>query len=288
MPLSSKRSRFRRRPARKSKKTRMARSLTKLQKAEVKKLVMAPAETKYRATPALVLAAAPVGNLPATAYGVSTSIISGGVNQQLWQLIPNLTEGITGAERIGNRISNVSLRSDWFFYINPNIAQYPSVDATVKVFILRAKSCKSTGALQTVPVGSLLDAGDGTSIDWTATATANDSTLLSQYPVNKEVFSVLKIHKFRLCKNPDSPTGGTGAVSSSSPNLTAHQTKEFSHSLKHHGTVTYPDNNLMGYALPINLTYFAFVVAYDTNSFVPLPANTILANVRAHMWFKDM
>lgn len=286
MPRHQKKKKVVRKNSARMTKARMAHSLTKLQKAEVKALVRAPAETKYRGMLATVYDAA--GNLPASAYGVKNSIISGGVNQQIWQLIPLVTEGLTGCERIGNKISNVTLKSDWFFYINPNIAMYPSIDATVKVFILRAKQARAGAALQTVPVGSLLDAGDGTSIDWTATATANDSTLLSQYPVNKEVFSVLKIHKFRLCKNPDSPTGGTGGVSSSSPNLTAHQTKEFSHSLKHSGALVYPDNNLTGYALPTNLTYFAFVVAYDTNSFQPLPASTILANVRAHMWFKDM
>lgn len=280
-----------RRPAkrsmRKKKSVRMAHSLTKLQKAEVKKLVRLPAETKYRAVQAYVYSTAGA-NLPAFNYGVLNSIISGGPNQTLWQLIPLVTEGLTGCERIGNKISNVTLRSDWQFFINPNIAQYPSIDATVKVFILRAKQAKSSSALNTVPVGSLLDAGDATSIDWTATAVANDATILATYPVNKEVFTVLKTHQFRLCKNPDSPTGGTGAVSSSSPNLTAHQTKQFSHTYRHPGTVIYPDNNLIGYALPSNLTYFAFVVAYDTNSFVPLPASTILANCRSHMWFKDM
>lgn len=262
-------------------------ALSPLQKVAVKKLVKAPAETKYVANIAQVYG----GGSPAVqarAFGVLNSIVSGGTSFSAWQLLPLLAEGPSGSERVGNKISDASIRSDWQFYINPGIANYPTVDATVKVFILRSKTAKSFGALQSVPPGSLLDNGDATSIDWTST-NAIDDKALAMYPVNKEQFTVLKIHQFRLAKNADSPTGaGTGAATTPSPNMTSHQTKDFSHAFKHTGQIVYPDGNLTGSLLPTNLTYFAYVVAWDTNSFAVLPANTVLCNVRTHMWFKDM
>lgn len=262
----------------------MSHSLTKLQKAEVKHLVRQPAETKYVAAYASVYGGG-VAAVPATAFGVLNSIVSGGVGWTPWLLIPPLAEGVAGNQRVGNRITNVYLKSTWQFYINPAISNYPTVDATVKVFIVRAKTAKSFAAVQSIPIGSLLDNGDGTSIDWTSTG-ANNDKMLDMYPVNKEQFTVLKIHSFRLTKNGDSPTGGTAA--GAAPNMTSHQTKNFTHTMSHPGTVIYPDNNLAGNTLPNNISYFAYVVAYDTNSFAVLAANTIIANCRAHMYFKDM
>jgi len=259
-----------------------AKSLTKTQKAEVKKLVAAPVETKYVAQIATVNG----GGLPAVdaqAFGVLTTIVSGGPLFAAWQLLPGLQQGTDGHQRMGNKICDVTLKSTWQFYINPNIAQYPTVDATVKVFILKSKTAKNFAALQSVPAGSLLDFGDATSRDWLP-ASPIEAKTLDMFPVNKEQFSVLKIHKFRICKNFDSPSGGT--ATGSAPNMISHQTKDFTHTLKHKSTVVYPDNNL-GSVQPNNLSYFAYVVAWDTNTFATLPANTILCNARAHMYYKD-
>lgn len=203
--------------------------------------------------------------------------------------MPALAEGAAGNQRVGNRISNATIKSTWQFYLNPLITNYPTVDATVKVFIVRAKSIKAFSGITTIPVGSLLDAGNATSIDWASTG-ANADKMLDMYPVNKQQFTVLKVHKFRLCKNGDIPTGAAspGNLNSASPNLVSHQQKDFSHSINHKGALIYPDSNLVGSVLPTNFTYFAFVTVWDTNSAAVLPANYVLANCRTHLWFKDM
>ena len=264
-------------------KAKKAKSLTKTQKAEVRRLVAAPVETKYVAGIADVYGGG-LAAVPALAFGVLQNIISGGTNFQAWNLMPPLLQGTTGASRVGNKIADVTLKSTWQFYINPALPLFQSIDATVKVFILASKSVKTLAALQRVPAGSLLDNGDATSIDWLP-LTTQDAKSYDMYPVNKEEFTVLKIHKFRICKNVDSPTGGSGV--GSAPNMTAHQTKDFTHTLRHKGPVVYADGNLPGFALPNNLTYFAYVVCWDTNTFLPLPANAVLCNARAHMYFKD-
>lgn len=272
----------------------VSRSLTKNQKKEVKKLIMQPAETKYVANTVSVYGGgAPA--VPASAFGVLQFINTGGANFNAWNLIPALSPGIesgaagtviTGAnQRVGNKISNVRITSTWQFYINPAISNYPTIDATVKVFILKSKSIKSNQQLGNIPAGSLLDLGNGSSGDWSpvSTVSAKENAM---YPVNKEQFTVLKIHQFRLCKNGDSPTGGTAA--GAAPNMTSHQTKDFTHTYIHKGNVIYPDNNLTGNVMPTNISYFAYVVCYDTNTFQTLPSNSILCNARTHMWFKDI
>lgn len=258
--------------------------LTKIQKVQVKALVAAPVETKYVADIPQVYGGA-FGPVPAFAFGVLQTIISGGPSYTAWNLMPDLTQGTQGNDRVGNKISNVTLKSSWQFWINPDISGNPTVDATVKVFILKSRTAKTFEALEAVPAGSLLDTGLGQCIDWQP-GTAIDAKYLDTHPVNKEQFTVLKIHKFRICKNQESPTAGIG--SAAAPNMTSHQTKDFTHTLKHKGSVVYPDFNLGGSLQPNNLTYFAYVVVYDTNTRAGLPDNTVICNVRSHMYYKDM
>ena len=268
---------------RKTKAKSAGKHLTKVQRAEVKRLVSAPVETKYVASIADVYGGG-LPAVPAQGFGVLQNIISGGVNFQAWNLMPPLIEGTSGATRDGNRIGDVTLKSTWQFYINPALPLFQTVDATVKVFILKSKSIKALSALQRISAGALLDNGDATSIDWLP-ATPTEAKSYDMYPVNKEEFTVLKIHKFRICKNVDSATGGTAV--GGAPNMTAHQSKDFTHTMRHKGQVIYPDGNLPGFAQPNNLTYFAYVVCWDTNTFAPLPANAILCNARGHLYFKD-
>lgn len=257
--------------------------LTKVQKAEVKKLVAAPVETKYVAQIVDVYGGG-LPAVPAQGFGVLQNIISGGSNFQAWNLVPQLIQGVAGNQRIGNKITDVTLKSTWQFYINPQLALFQTIDATVKVFIVKSKSVKALSAIQRLSAGSLLDNGDGTSIDWLP-ATPLEAKSYDMYPVNKEEFTVVKTHKFRLAKNFDSPTGGTAV--GSAPNMTSHQSKDFSHSLRHRGALIYPDNNLPGFALPTNFMLVAYVVCWDTNTFAPLPASSILCNSRSHMYYKD-
>lgn len=260
-------------------------ALTKPQKAEVKRLIATPQETKYvAATPAVTGGAALVFG-----YSVGTSIVSGGATSTSWGLIPTLVQGTGGNQRIGNKINNVTFKTTFQFWLNPGIQPsaglYPAFDYTVKLFILKAKPIKGQQQLINLPVSSLLDNGDATSIDWTATAPVNDMAL-TQWPVNKEIYTVLKIFEFRLAKNADAATGATGV--GAAPNLPAHQTFNCSYTHKHTGNVIYPDNNVVGFGVPENVTLFAQAVYYDTNgagtAAVP---SAVLCTARNHMWYKD-
>jgi len=273
---------------------RASKSLTKLQKQEVKKLVAEPMETKYVAAPTQVL----IGGVlqPVTGYSVNTTITSGGPATSAWSLIPSLpqaTSGVvgtpvsTGSQRTGNKVAGVSFKNDFQFYINTGLAGNVTVDATVKLFICRAKQIKSNYNLTSLSAGTLLDQGDGTSIDWTIPTGPNDALLNAMLPINKEAFTVLKSYTFRIAKNQEAASGGVGL--GGSPNMDSAHARTISYTHKHPSSLLYLDDNVTPAGvpdLPTNFNYFAFCVVYESQA-GSLPANSILCNSRSHMWFKD-
>lgn len=276
-------------------KTRVAKSLTKIQKQEVKKLVTQPMETKYVASPTQVLNS--LGALiPVTGYTVNTAIVSGGASTSAWNLIPSCSQAIAsgvagqvlsgGNQRVGNKIANVTFKNDFQFYINTGLAGNVSVDATVKLFICRAKQIKSNYNLTSLSPGTLLDSGAGTSLDWVVT-TPNDALLNAMLPINKEAFTVLKAFSFRIAKNQEAQSGGTGL--GGSPNMDSAHARTVSYTHKHPSSLVYLDENIVGTGVPYvptNFNYFAFCVVYESQA-GSLPANAILCNARNHMWYKD-
>lgn len=257
-----------------------AKSLTKAQKAEVKALVAQPAETKYVAE----YAPQTNGSGPVYGIGVNSFIVSGTVATTSWNLIPPVTQGIDGHQRIGNKISDATVRADFQFWLDPLRPLATTIDYTVKVFILKPKRLKSNFNLTSLPSGGLLDVGNATTTDWTP-ATALESKGFAMYPVNKELFTVCKIKQFRLICNQGQQTADPTATSS--PNTDRHQQVDFSYTHKHKGGLTYLDN-AFGTTLPENMGLMCFAVVYDSNSYALASSTIVKANCRTHMWFKDM
>jgi len=271
---------------------RAAKSLSKLQKIEVKKLVAQPLETKYVAAPTQVLIAGVLSAV--TGYSVNTTITSGGAGISAWSLIPSLPQATSGAvgtvvsggnQRQGNKVAGVTFKNDFQFYINTGLANNVTVDATVKLFICRAKQIRSNYNLTSLSPSTLLDNGDGTSVDWAVT-TPNDALLNAMLPINKEAFTVLKAYTFRIAKNQEAASGGTGIAS---PNMDSAHARTITYTHKHPSSLVYLDDNVTPGGvpdLPTNFNYFAFCVTYESQA-GSLPANSILCNARNHMWFKD-
>lgn len=269
-----------------------AKALTKAQKMEVKKLVAQPMETKYIAAPTKVLIAGVLSDV--TGYSVNTTITSGGTSISAWSLIPSLPQATetgtagavvsSGSQRVGNKVAGVTFKNDFQFYINTGLANNVTVDATVKLFICRAKQIKSNYNLTSLSPATLLDKGDGTSIDWVV-PTPNDALLNAMLPINKEAFTVLKSYTFRIAKNQEAQSGGIGG--GGSPNMDMHAARTITYTHKHPSSLVYLDDNVAGtFDLPTNFNYFAFCVTYESQAGT-LPANSILCNARNHMWFKD-
>lgn len=259
---------------------REAKSLTKAQKAEVKALVAQPAETKYVAE----FAPQTDGGGPVLGINVDTLIVSGSPTMSSWNLIPSLSQGVQGNQRVGNKISDATIRADFQFWLDPLRPLATTIDYTVKVFIVKPKRLKSNSGLTTLPAGAMLDVGDGTCIDWTP-ASPVDAKAFALYPVNKELFTVCKIKQFRLMCNQGQQTADPTATSS--PNTDKHQQVDFSYTYKHKSGLTYLDNAFTT-LIPENLGLICFAVVYDSNAYAPASNTIVKATCRTHMWFKDM
>ena len=259
---------------------REAKSLTKTQKAEVKALVAQPAETKYSAE----FAPHTDGSGPVLGSNVPAFITSGTLAMTSWNLIPPVSQGIDGHQRIGNKISDATIRADFQFWLDPLRPLATTIDYTVKVFILKPKRLKSNFNLTNLPAGGLLDVGNATSTDWTPAGPV-DAKGFALYPVNKELFTVCKIKQFRLMCNQGQQTADPTATSS--PNTDRHQQYDFSYTHKHKSGLSYLDN-AFGTTLPENLGLICFAVVYDSNAYAPASNTIVKATCRTHMWFKDM
>lgn len=273
-----------RKGARKGFQPKKAKGLTKVQKSQVRALVVAPAETKYVSEFALVAGSAAT----VLGYPVLPNIVSGSTFTTAWQLIPRLAQSSVAANqstRVGNKVSNVTVRADFQFWINPTRPAAASADYMVRVFIVKAKRIKSNAQIITLPAAALLDGGDSTSFDWTPSSSVADKAL-AMYPINKEMFTVCKTKTFRLCVNQGGQTGDPTV--GNAPLLDRHQHHEFSYTHKHKSNLIYVDNNI-GTNVPENLNLFCYAVVWDANANPsPFTAGNVLASCRTHMWFKDM
>lgn len=273
-----------RKGARKGFQPKKAKGLTKVQKTQVRALVVAPAETKYVSEFAQTVS----GGANVLGFSVLPNVISGGVTSSAWQLIPRLAQSSVAANqstRVGNKVSNVTLRADFQFWINSSRPAAATADYMVRVFILKAKRIKSNFQIVTLPTSALLDNGDSTSIDWTPSTALADKAL-AMYPINKEVFTVCKTKTFRLCVNQGGQTGDPTV--GNSPLTDRNQHHEFSYTCKHKSNLVYVDNNI-GTTVPENLNLFCFAVVWDANAnAAPYTSGNVQASCRTHMWFKDM
>jgi len=207
---------FNYKPTRKSKSRRntrgkpsasvVAHSLTVPQKMEVKKLIAPKIETKYVSDDENVNDINPIT--------ISSSISTIGDYNSV---VPTLLQGTAQNQRIGNSVSDCKIHCKWNIFLDQSTAK--SYDYSVKIFLLESKRIKSENVLAGgADPGPLLNAGNGTSINWLDT-NPNISTFNDFLPVNTEDWTVKKIFKRRLVKNNgtqnyDANTGNVPNVSS--------------------------------------------------------------------------
>lgn len=251
-----------------------ARSLTKVQKLEVKTLISRPAETKYVAVASTVPSA--LTDL-STFTGFSSAIVGA---SEIYAAIPHMVQGQTNATRIGDTISPVSAHVNFrieAFGINNNNA----VDKTVHIFMLESLSVKSLDNYTAIPISELLELGQGSNGRF-------DGTLYRTLcPINKRAFRVLHHKKIRLVKGFGNPVGSTSA--------TAGTTDGVGSTYRH-----YADVNLR-VKLPKVLKYDKTTSKYPTNSAVffcigyvdniprdsaPTPIELQVMS-KCHMYYKD-
>lgn len=110
---------------------------------------------------------------------------------EIYAAIPRVNQGNDDHERVGNQLTakRVTVKLDVSAKVwNDN----GSRDRTVHVFLLTSKSVKSLDNYSAIPIGQLLDKGDGTKVGFDGTC------FTAQYPVNLSEFTVLKHKAMRM------------------------------------------------------------------------------------------
>ena len=260
---------------RKARKARaVAKSLTKNQKAEVKKIVLGPKSLeKYCGVNLCVQQ----GLSPSFASNV---VLNNAFAPTNWTtMLPDLGQGAQGNERIGDRIDNIRGHVDLQF--NLGITDQNASDVMVAIFECKSRSAKSVDALDGLHAGTLLDNGaDGTN-DWNASVF--QPNLLNQRILSRDDWTGKK-HVIRLVKN-NGLTNASNATAQFVPNtLAGVVTRRIKFS--HKATVRY--DATPGSKQPTNyLPLFACVWWYADGS--PTTSSPVVyLTATTHMFFKDV
>jgi len=203
---------------------------------------------------------------------------------EIYSLIPPVIQSAgSSSTRVGDEIIPTKLRVKMTFGFPYN---QPTSDIIVHTYFLTCKSVKQAGNYSAVPITQLLDKGDGTN-------TSFDGSLYnSQFPVNKDSFSVLAHKQIRLTKssglNNSYIQAGSNLAEQVCPNPAQYKsiTKDFKlPKLKYQNdTDVYPQNSF-----PFVVVGWTYADTYNsTTTNLPSLSNVNL-NVQgqSQLWFKD-
>lgn len=168
----------------KQNRAKMARPSRNL-KTEIEKVIAGTQETKFAVD-------YPYNTQTASdlyqAINFSSGITS---TNELYNLIPRVNVGSDDHQRIGNRITPVSLKNITSVFI-PYSEARTAMSVFVDVYYLTSKTVKTDNIMANIPTDFLLNAGDGTNVPYDGTAQTAD------LPINKSAFTVIKHKRVHL------------------------------------------------------------------------------------------
>lgn len=252
-----------------------SKGLSTTQKAQVKRMVAAPAERKYVSEAVRALS----GLSTLSTWGGFSSAITG--VGEIYAALPRIYQGTDDHERIGNQICPKScvVKLDICAKVwNDNSSQ----DRTVHVFLLQALSVKSLDNYSAIPITQLLDKGDGTKV-------AFDGTVFTaQYPVNTSEFKVLKHKSMRMVQGFGQSRGTTAATAGSTDSVIspAHSYAHVSLNVKNLPKKFKYDRASQSY--PTNSAPFIVIGFTDNNTYVAsAPLDYVQVIGQTQMFYTD-
>jgi len=254
-------------------KSRIAHSLTKPQKLEVKKLIRAPAELKYVSQILL-------DSTQSTFVNFNSLV---GAPADFYRMLPPVAQGNDVYNRIGNKINPVKSTTHFNFKFGKYGNDSNARDITVVLYIIKPKFQK---AYESTAVNNqlssyysgFLDNGQGTDTSFTGTWYA------SKFPINNEGFVLVKKKEFRLEK-PSGYLNDNGVTTSiQSYGANNHWNKQYTYTCRPHRLLY--DN--ASKSLPTNYNTMFMIGYYYTDGTAPDTDTGILqVDAITHLWYKD-
>ena len=124
----------------------------------------------------------------------------------LSRMIPNIAQGVTENQRIGDSVQPVRATTMWNFYVG----NADAFDVTLNIVIVTAKGAANQTAVANVPPGQFLKVGDGTNNDPSGFTPTQFLTLVNHYRVNEDQYTLKKWIKRRFAK-------GNGVTNTAAP-----------------------------------------------------------------------
>jgi len=144
----------------------------------------------------------PDGSNPLTNFVAFSSGITSVA--EIYAAIPHLSQGTDSHERIGDSIQPKSIYVDMNVVVKNGPSDAFSTDKIVHIFLMTSKAVKDLANYSAIPIGQMLDYGNGTSGGFDGTSGA------AMFPVQKKSFTVLKHWKKRMTNGYGHPIGSTG------------------------------------------------------------------------------
>lgn len=221
-------------------------------------------ETKYRADDVQKSQDVGVG------LAVPTDLVSA---------LPTLSQGVGSFQRVGQQIDNVRGKTHFSFSIPSSYAA--TTNWVVRVIMVSSRQVKSFAQIGSLAAGTLLDNGDGTTLDWNAGTT--QVITLSQRPLANENFKG-SFREFRLSKNSGQLNGDTSTPPPSANGGHFPSNAAFTWNWKHKGKLMYDETATR----PNNYNPMFLLVAYPLDYSAIGEQAPIKATIRTEMYYKDV
>jgi len=233
-------------------------------KTAVAKVLKSKTETKY------------VGEDIASGVAITAGVTT---PAGLQRILPRLTQGTAENQRVGDLVSPVKARSFITYYLSntPNM-----FDVTINCVILMVKGAANAAAVAAGTGGDLLKTGNVGNVDPNNPNQTIMLTLVNQYPINTEQYTLLKWYKRRFCKGSGAINGapGGGVEAGQIANTPSAHTFKFTWTpprLKYDGVASQlPTNHY-----PVLITW---ATAHDGSA---LQATILNYSIRSDLFYKD-
>lgn len=201
------------------------------------------------------------------------------VPTDLVSALPTLNQGVGSFQRVGQQIDNVRGKTHFSFSIPSSYSA--TTNWVVRVIMLTSRQVKSYAQIGSLAAGTLLDNGDGTTLDWNAGVT--QVITLAQRPLANENFGG-SFREFRLSKNSGQLNGDTSTPPPSSNGGHFPSNAGFTWHWKHKGKLMYDETSVR----PNNYNPMFMLVAYPLDYSTIGEQAPIKATIRTEMYYKDV
>lgn len=174
---------IRRRPAAKKP---LVKTIKRVVKAEARKEL----ETKYAATDRGITVGVPATASTPANFVPLTTLVQQGTNDN---------------QRIGDSIRPIVCKAHFTFYFDTTTTN--NADLLVNFWIVRSKQAKGPALVSSLTGGNFLKLGTGVNVDPINPSQPSMLTQVSQYPLNKDAYTVLMHKNFRMRKGQGNSSG---------------------------------------------------------------------------------